>query len=51
MSSSICPRCGGKEFSQNEQQTYHDVEELKEEYYTYKKEWRCLKCGFEFPSP
>jgi hypothetical protein len=51
MNSPICPRCGGKEFRQNEQHTYHDVEALKEENYTHKKELRCVKCGFEFPSP
>jgi len=50
MSSPVCPRCGGKKFHHHEQHSYHDVEVLNEENYTYKKELRCVKCGLVFPS-
>ena len=51
MSSSTCPRCGGKEFRQFNEHTYVDSEELSEENkYTYKRQLKCVKCDFEFPS-
>jgi hypothetical protein len=51
MSSSICPRCGGKEFRQHEEHTYVDSEKLGEENkHVYKKQLICVKCDFEFPS-
>jgi rubredoxin len=51
MSSSTCPRCGGKEFSQLDEHNYVDSEELSEENKnTYKRQFKCVKCDFEFPS-
>jgi hypothetical protein len=49
MSSSTCPRCGGKEFRQLDEHTYVDSEELGEENKNiYKRQLRCVKCHFEF---
>jgi predicted nucleic-acid-binding Zn-ribbon protein len=51
MSSSTCPRCGGKEFRQLDEHTYVDSEELSEvNKNTYKRQLKCVKCDFEFPS-
>jgi predicted nucleic-acid-binding Zn-ribbon protein len=49
MTSPKCPRCGSKDFLEQELHHYVDSEVLSEENKnTYVKQLKCIKCDFEF---
>lgn len=47
MASTNCPRCGGQEFHEQNEDYYRDSQLLNEEKNIYKRQLRWVKCDFE----